>query len=396
MISGLLLAAAAALALYIVAGYPLSLVLFPGRPGPPVRKDPQFRTSVSVILAVYNGEAFIRRKLEALLALNYPRRLVQILVVSDGSTDATDRIVESFAGRGVELVRVPHAGKASALNEAMAHASGEILFFTDVRQKFHPDALAHLVANFADPSVGAVSGELRIPNPGFAGEQADMEAYWKYELWVRRLHSRIDSMFSATGCIYAIRRVLAAPIAPETLADDVMIPLGAFFRGYRVILDPEAVAFDYPTAEGKEFRRKLRTLAGIWQAHAWRPELFTRRNRMRRHFLSHRFARLALPWALLVLCGANLALPAGPQRSALLIVQGVTVALALLDLLIPKGSPLKRISSPARTFLAMNVAALAATLVFVVPPALFWRTTHVHIRHSGQVPEKGIAADSRR
>jgi cellulose synthase/poly-beta-1,6-N-acetylglucosamine synthase-like glycosyltransferase len=170
MIATVLLATAAAVAIYIIAGYPISLVLFPGRSAPPVRKDPAFRARVSVILAVYNGEAFIRRKLEALLGVNYPPELIEILVVSDGSTDATDRIVESFADRGVRLFRVPRGGKAPALNKAMAHAAGDILFFTDVRQTFHPEVLAHLVANFADPTVGVVSGELRILNPDRTGQ----------------------------------------------------------------------------------------------------------------------------------------------------------------------------------------------------------------------------------
>jgi len=379
MILVLLLAAAAAV-VYIIAGYPLGLALFPGRPGPPVGKDLSFRAPVSVILAVYNGEVFIRRKLETLLALRYPADLLQILVVSDGSTDGTDAIVESFAGRGVELLRIPHGGKATALNKALAHAAGEILFFTDVRQELHPDALAHLVANFADPAVGAVSGELRILDPDRSGEQADMETYWRYELWVRRRHSRLDSMFSATGCVYAARRRLVEPIATDTLSDDVMIPLGAFFRGFRVILDSEALAFDYPTAEGGEFRRKLRTLAGVWQAWVRRPELWTGANRMRLHFLSHRFARLVLPWALLVFCGAALALPAGRLRSALAAVEAAVLGMALLDLAVPKRWPLKRISSPVRIFVAMNLAALAAVLVFVVPPGALWRSTKVTLR----------------
>jgi len=285
---------------------------------------------------------------------------MEILVVSDGSTDATEAIAESFADRGVRLIRAPRGGKAAALNAALRHASGEILFFTDVRQALDPRALSHLVANFADPSIGAVTGELRFLEPDSTGEEADMELYWRYELFARRRHSRIDSTFSATGCIYAIRRSLTAPIPPDTLSDDVVIPLRAFFRGYRVIFDPEAIAFDHPTSEGGEFRRKLRTLAGIWQVHARLPELFTSANRMRLDFLSHRFARLALPWAILLVWAATLALPASPFRRFLLIDELALAALAALDYLVPKGLFLKRVSSPARTFLAMNLASLVA------------------------------------
>ena len=381
MLAVVLLAVASAVVFYIIAGYPVLLAFFERRAAPPVQKDKDFRTTVSVVMAVRDGEEFIRRKLECLLGLDYPAQSMEILVVSDGSTDATEAIAESFADRGVRLIRAIRAGKAAAINTALGHATGEILFFTDVRQALDPDALSHLVANFSDPSIGAVTGELRYLDPDRTGEEADMELYWRYELFARRRHSRMDSTFSATGCIYAIRRSLTAPIPPDTLSDDVVIPLRAFFCGYRVIFDPEAIAFDHPTAKGREFRRKLRTLAGIWQVHARLPELFTSANRMRLDFLSHRFARLALPWAILVVYAATLALPASPFRRFLLIDELALVVLAALDYLVPKGFFLKRISSPARTFLAMNLASLLAVAVFVVPPETLWRPTRVKVRH---------------
>ena len=380
MLAAVLLAVASAIVFYIIAGYPILLAFFTRRAAPPVQKDQDFRTTVSVLMAVRNGEEFIRGKLECLLGLDYPARLMEILVVSDGSTDATEAIAESFADRGVRLIRAPRAGKAAAIDAALAHASGEILFFTDVRQALNAGALSHLVANFADPSIGAVTGELRLLDPDSTGQEADMELYWRYELFARRRHSRIDSIFNATGCIYAIRRSLAAPIPPDTLADDAVIPLRAFFRGYRVTVDPEAIAFDRPTSAGGEFRRKLRTLAGVWQVHARLPELFTGANRMRLHFLSHKFARLALPWAILLVCGATLALPASPFRRFLLIDELALVALAALDYLVPEGFFLKRVSSPARSFFAMNMASLLAIGVFVLPPETLWRPTRVKVR----------------
>jgi cellulose synthase/poly-beta-1,6-N-acetylglucosamine synthase-like glycosyltransferase len=374
------LAVGAAIVLYTIAGYPVFLALWKRRAAPPVRKDLRFRTTVSTVLAVHDGEQFIRAKLESLLALRYPAGLLDILVVSDGSRDGTDGIVESFAGRGVRLLRVPRGGKAAALNAGLEHSSGEILFLTDVRQPLDPDTLSHLVANFADPSVGVVTGELRFVGPESIGEQADMELYWRYELWVRRRHSEIDSMFGATGCICAMRRSLADPLPPDTLTDDAVMPLRAFFRGYRVIFDPEAIAFDYPTAEGMEFRRRLRTLAGLWQVCIRMPELFTGANRMRLHFLSHKFSRLVLPWAVLLVCSATLALDASPFRSFLWIAEALLVAIALVDVLVPRKFPLKRITSPARTFMFMNAAALLSIMVFFVQPATLWRTTCVKVR----------------
>jgi len=299
---------------------------------------------------------------------------VQIIVVSDGSTDETEAIVRQRAGEAVLLLSVPRGGKVAALNHALPHATGEIVFFTDVRQPLDPRALTHLVANFADPTIGAVSGELRLLR-GDTGRQADMELYWRYELWVRKRHSAIDSMYTTTGCIYAMRRNLIRPLPPDTLTDDAVLPLGAFFSGFRVILDPEAIAFDYPASAGAEFRRRFRTLAGMWQVFTRMPQLFTSADRMRFHFLSHKFSRLVLPWALLVFVGASLALPPSLFRTWLLLAEAALPALALLDPLMPAGSPPKRLTSPARTFIVMNAASLAAVAVFFVPAARFWRPT---------------------
>lgn len=374
----LLLTVGTAIVFYILIGYPLLLACFFRRSAPPVRKDMGFRTTVSVLLAVHNGEQFIRKKLECLLALNYPAELMEILVVSDGSTDATEAIVESFADRRVRLLQqAPRGGKPAALNLALRHASGEILFFTDVRQWFHPDSLAHLVANFADPTVGAVTGEPRFLDPDCAGAQADMEVYWRYELWVRQRHAKIDSACNATGWIYALRRGLAKAIPDDTLTDDAVIPLEALFRGYRVIVEPQAVAFDYPNIQGGEFRRKLRTLGGLWQVHVRLPKLFTRANRMRFHFFSHKSSRLVLPWGILLILAGTAALDSTPVRSFLLLDELLLLVLALGDYLVPKRSALKRISSPARSFLAMNAAALLSVIVFLVPPGRLWPPTRV-------------------
>jgi biofilm PGA synthesis N-glycosyltransferase PgaC len=376
MVAQVVLAVSVVLTAYILVGYPLLLAVFPFRPGPPIRKDLRLRATVSVVLAVRDGGEFIRRKLESILAMDYPRESMEVLVVSDGSTDDTEGIVEEFAGRGVRLLRTPPRGKANALNVALENATGEIVFFTDVRQELHRSALAHLVANFADTTVGAVAGEMRLHTPE-AGEQADMDMYWRYEIWVRARHCRLDSLFNTTGCIYAMRRMLAAPLPVDTLSDDAVLPLGAFFRGYRVVFDPQALAFDAPAVAGSEFRRRWRNLAGLWQVHVRIKSLFSRKNRMRFHFLSHKSSRLALPWALLASAGATLALPSSPERLALLTGGAVFVLLVLLDPFVPGVSIFKRVSSPARTFFVLNAASLAAIAVFVIPPQKLWKPTRV-------------------
>jgi cellulose synthase/poly-beta-1,6-N-acetylglucosamine synthase-like glycosyltransferase len=370
------LALSAALIFHIVAGYPLLLAWRRGAVRPPVAKDPAFETTVSVIVAVHNGEAMIGKKLEVLLALDYPGDLMKIIVISDGSTDRTEAIAREFQGRGVTLLTAPRGGKAAALNQGLAAATGEIIFFTDVRQPLDPLCLRHLIANFADSTVGAVTGELHLVR-GDTGEQADMDLYWRYEIWARQRHSEIDSLFNTTGCIYAIRRTLTAPLPSDTLTDDAILPLRAFFRGYRVVFDPAAIAFDYPVIAGTEFRRRFRTLAGLWQVHARLPELFTGRNRMRFHFLSHKFGRLLLPWLILAFFASAAGLPYSWFRTSLLSAGGAWLLLALCNGFVPSRSPLKRLTSPARTFLVMNAAALAAIAVFFASPAKFWAPTRV-------------------
>jgi len=365
---------AVALLVYLVVGYPLLLAVLPWRRRAPVHKDPAYQGNVSILLPVFNGQAFLRPKLESILALDYPRDLLEILVISDGSTDATDAIAGEFTS-AVRLLRVPRGGKAAALNAGIEQARGEILFFTDVRQRLAVDSLRHLVACLADPSVGSVTGELHIVT-GDRQEEADMGLYWRYEIWARKQMSQIDSIFGATGCIYAMRRELVEPIPPDTLGDDTAFPLQAFFRGYRMILDPEAKAYDLASPLGSEFQRRMRTLAGLWQTLVRRPELLGFRDRMWLHFVSHKVGRLVMPWLALAALGSAFWLDS-PWRETALGSAGAFMALAAVDALLPRRSALKRITSPARTTLVMLAAALCSISVFLVSPQSLWKRTRV-------------------
>ena len=375
MLAVILLLLGVAIIAYIIIGYPILLASYRWHKAPVVAKDLRFRVPVCVIMAVHNGEAFVGRKIESILALDYPAEMLEILVISDGSSDATDSIVEAFRDPRVRLLKIARGGKVAALNAGLAVASGEILFFTDVRQPLDRDALSHLVANFADTTVGVVTGELRLLDP--KDGQANMDLYWRYELWARARHSEIDSILNTTGCIYAMRKNLARPVPTDTLIDDMVLPMGAFFAGYRVIFDPAAIAYDYPVVAGAEFRRRMRTMAGAWQLPASLPQLFTSANRMRLHFLSHKFSRLVLPWAILLTVAATVAMPSSPLRNTLLTGDAMLPALALLDLWAPKWFPLKRLTSPARMFLVMNAAALLSMSVFFVSPRDLWTPTQV-------------------
>jgi cellulose synthase/poly-beta-1,6-N-acetylglucosamine synthase-like glycosyltransferase len=370
VIASILFLLGLAFVLYILFGYPLLLGLRAHMFARPVQKSSHLK-SVSVVLAVKNGEKFLGDKLKSILSLDYPRELLQILVISDGSEDRTDAIATEFAAEGVELIRVPPGGKALALNAGMALATGEILFFTDVRQPLAPDSLRQLIACFADPRIGAASGELIIMD-GNTHAEASVGLYWRYEKWIRNRLSQIDSVMGATGCIYAIRRELVVPLPPGTLLDDVHLPLAAFFRGFRVIWDGTAKAFDYPTRLDAEFRRKIRTQAGVYQVIGEYPQLLGPGNRMWIDFVSHKLGRLLLPYACLLIAVSTPWLPE-PWRTLAIAGQALFYGLALLDLWIPEGFGLKRITSPLRTFVVLMAAAFCAGSILFLPHNYFWK-----------------------
>jgi glycosyltransferase involved in cell wall biosynthesis len=298
---------------------------------------------------------------------------MEIIVASDGSTDRTEEIAASFQNVGVCLLRLPRGGKPAALNAAIPATTGEILVLTDVRQDLAPESVALLLENFADPAVGVASGELIIRH-GKSQAEESIGIYWKYETFIRDRLSMVDSMFGATGPFYAIRRDLAIPIPDDMLLDDVFLPLAAFFRGYRLVMDARAKAYDYPTSLETEFRRKVRTLAGNYQILGAYPALLGPANRMWLHFVSYKLARILLPWLLALIAIASFELP-DPWRLLLLGVQALFYSLAALDVWIPARYALKRLSSPIRMFVVMMIAAIGGLSVFVVPARKLWKVT---------------------
>jgi cellulose synthase/poly-beta-1,6-N-acetylglucosamine synthase-like glycosyltransferase len=363
----------AVLVLYVTLGYPLLLDLAARRRTRPIARRPELKP-VSILLCVYNGEKWIRDKLKSILQLDYPREMMQILIVSDGSTDRTDEFVREFAPQGVELLTIPRSGKATAVNAGVGHARGEVLFFTDVRQPLDPACLKSLVSCLGDPQVGAACGHVY-----FIGDArgAHMGMYWRYEKWIRNNQTRLDSILAGTGCIYALRRELAAPIPADTLLDDSYLPLNAFLRGYRFVLDPEAIAYEYPTSLDTEFRRKVRTLAGIYQLVGFLPGLLGPSNRMWIHFVSYKFGRLLIPFALLLIAIASFWLPP-PWATLALSVQALFYTLAIADRWIPEETRLKRLTSVIHTFVVLMLASLCAVSIFFVPPRSLWKETRVN------------------
>jgi cellulose synthase/poly-beta-1,6-N-acetylglucosamine synthase-like glycosyltransferase len=368
-LAAVLFLASAAFVLYTLFGYPLLLGLAARRERPVRRRFEE--KSVSILLPVRNGESWMRAKLESILSLDYPPALLEILVISDGSTDRTEAFAREFEPRGVRVFSIPPSGKAVALNKLMEHSSGEILFFTDVRQKLEQQSLKNLVACFGDPEVGAVSGELVILDSS-GQEDTRVGLYWKYEKAIRKRLSRIDSLPGATGCIYAMRRSLAAPLPAGCLLDDVHLPMLAFLAGYRLVLDESAKAFDVSTTLDTEFRRKVRTQAGVYQILFAFPQLLWPSNRMWFHFMSHKVARLLLPVAILIVIISSFALPGNWVRITLA-GEALFFALAAFDPWLP--GFVRRISSPIRMFATLMLATLCAASILIVPASRFWSSS---------------------
>jgi len=372
-----LFAGSTAFVLYILFGYPVLLYFLANSFAKPVRREPSSKR-VSILIAVHNGEAFVADKLASIFELSYPAGQIEIILACDGCTDATEAIAKRAGGNRVRVIGLPRGGKAVALNQAMEVATGEIFLFTDIRQKFDRDCVRYLLESFADPQVGVVSGRLCILK-GSSQAEEDIGLYWRYEFWLRTQLSRLDSYFGATGACYALRRELAVPIPPGTLLDDMYEPLAAFFRGYRLIADERARIFDYPTTLDTEYHRKVRTLAGNYQIIAAYPGLLGSANRLWFHFVSYKFGRLLLPFALLIAAISSFGLPT-PWRWIAVGMQFGACALALVDPYLPKGFVLKRLSSIVRTFLVLMIATVHSTgILFGRSPQNLWKQTDVAV-----------------
>ena len=360
--------------LYVLLGYPMLVAVWARLFPKPVFKQFHPR-SVSVVIPVRNGARWVERKIESLLGSDYPGHLIEIIFVSDGSTDDTERIVAGYGDPRVRLLRLPAGGKATAVSKGIEAVSSEIVAFTDARQEIDANALRHMIACFADPSVGVVTGELYI-RKGHNSQENNTGLYWRYEKAIRKNLSQIDALLGATGSIYAMRRELAGPIPPDTLLDDVYLPFTAAFKGFRIYFEEHAKAYDYPTPLHSEFWRKLRTQAGVYQTLMHFPGLLWPGNRKFVHFLSHKIGRLLLPFAMIAIAISSFGLP-HPWRESAILLQLAFYGLALIDPLIPERAWLKRGSSLVRTFVVLVAAALSGIAVFFVPAQRLWRETKV-------------------
>ena len=360
--------------LYTYAGYPIAMWLVARlRPHPWIFAP--ITPSVSVVLAVHNGAALLPRKIQHLLQLDYGN-VKEIIIVSDGSTDGT---AELLLGEHHPLLKPivlkEHGGKAVAVNAGVAQATGDVILFVDIRPEIAPAAIQQLVGNFADPKVGCVAGELILRREGHDATSAAVGGlYWRYEQWIRKCESAVDSPVGVYGGFYAIRRELAVQQPPGVILDDMFQPLSIIRQGYRSVLDVNANVYDtWPETAGIEFHRKVRTLAGNFQLFRLAPWTLTLQNRVLFQLVSHKVMRLIVPYLMVLVLVSTLALsPGSPMYAVLAAIQIFGVALAILGLRfeIPV---LHRVASPASALLLLNAAAVVGFYKFLFTHGPLWK-----------------------
>ncbi|WP_430390362.1 glycosyltransferase family 2 protein [Dyella sp. 20L07] len=353
------------LLVHIFAGYPLWIWLQARLFPKPIRKR-DITPSVTIIIAIHDGASHVQAKLANLSALNYPREKVDIVMACDGCSDRTAELARLFGDERVQVLEYSvRRGKAACLNSAVECARGDVLLLTDVRQKLAPTALHELVANLADPTVGAAGGELMLSDPetGFA---QSVDAYWRYEKLIRHAESRSGSTIGVSGALYAIRRELFEPLPEGTVLDDVLVPMRVIAAGKRVVFEPDAIAWDRATqAPVDERRRKIRTLAGNCQLIQLAPWLLLPwRNPAWFRFLSHKLLRLLGPWLLLLLAITSACLATHYLVCAaaivVLLIGAVLVVIGRLQAVAARWLPVRL----AVAFFYLNLFAAQAVVTF--------------------------------
>jgi cellulose synthase/poly-beta-1,6-N-acetylglucosamine synthase-like glycosyltransferase len=252
---------------YVIAGYPLLLRLLVWLRGPRRVRQADITPTLSFVISAYNEADVIRAKLQNALSLDYPADHREIVVISDCSDDGTDDIVREFAAEGVRLLRQDERrGKTAGLNRALPLLTGDVVVFSDANAMYEPDALRKLVRNFADDEVGYVTGEARYLLGGRAAADTGEQAYWGYEMELKRLETQIGSMVGGDGAIYAIRRPLWRTL-PEDAINDFLNPLQIVEAGWRGIYEPEAVCYEETSGRFKsEYKRRVRIVSRSWRA----------------------------------------------------------------------------------------------------------------------------------
>jgi cellulose synthase/poly-beta-1,6-N-acetylglucosamine synthase-like glycosyltransferase len=321
--------------------------------------------SVSFLIPVYNEERHLTNKLGNLRQVNYPRDKLQVLFVSDGSTDRTNEILQSVTDANIETYMLPtRTGKATALNHAATRARHDILVFSDGSTLFAPDSVQRLVRHFVDGSVGAVCGALRFQ--GSLESRQTEGVYWRYESMLRLMEARLGATLTASGAIYAVRREAYVPLAADTVLDDFVVPMNVRKIGYQVLYDPEAMATDVAASTvAGEFTRRVRLAVGSFRAFRDLARVpLDRATRLA--FYSHKVLRWIVPWFLIVLLASSASLSVYPFYKTFFLLQLAFYLWAVLGFLLREQVRRFRFGLLGYFLCAMNLAFLVGFVRFLL------------------------------
>lgn len=358
----------AGLLVYIYIGYPLVVAAISRVRSNDVKKGAAEPT-VTLVIAAHNEERYVGGTLANKLALDYPAEKLQIIVVSDGSTDKTDDIVRTYASRGVVLIRQePRNGKTAALNMAVGRATGEVLVFADGNSLYERSALRHLASNFADPAVGYVTGKLVYRNADGSLTGDGCSSYMRYENFIRVCETSIGSLVGVNGGIDAVRRSLYEPMKADDLPD-LVLPLKVVARGYRAVFEPLALLSESANANSRdEYRMRVRvSLRALWTL-AEMPEMLNvgRHGFYALQVWSHKVLRYLAFFFIACLFATSIFLwPAGGVYRLALILQILFTVCAGLGFVSDRVGRPSRLFSAPYYFALVNAAALHAFVKFL-------------------------------
>lgn len=350
---------------FAYVGYPLVMAIRARLYPLPVRSGP-VTPGIDVLLIVHNGAPWILAKQASLLAQDYPAELLRINIVCDGCDDNTEALLRANADPRVRVFAfTERRGKSACIGHVLPSLDRELVLFTDVRQRLDEGAARALAGAFADPTIGAASGELMLEDA--AGFGKGIDAYWRYEKLIRRLESASGSLVGATGALYAARRSALPQVPPGVVLDDMWIPLRVAETGLRVIFVPTALAFDRASSDAHaEQSRKRRTLAGNFQLlHRWPQLAIPGAHPLAWRLWGHKWLRLLAPWLLLLVLLCNVALAAtNPLYPILLLAQACGYLLVILGWALPATLRLAPVRL-ASAFFSLNLSAARALVDYL-------------------------------
>ncbi|HEY6305887.1 MAG TPA: glycosyltransferase family 2 protein [Candidatus Angelobacter sp.] len=355
---------AASVLFYVYAGYPLLLALaglFARRQQP----APDYCPRLSILIAAYNEEGVIEKKIRQTLALEYPPDKLEVLVLSDCSTDRTDEIVSVFPDPRVRLVRMPERrGKTHAQNCGARQAKGSVLVFSDATTTYHAQALRYLACNYRDPNVGAVSGRYKYFDPADNSPTGlGSSAFWNYENLIKTMQSRIRTITGCCGCIYSVRKTAYTEL-PADVISDLVQPLHVIQEGYKVLFEDRALAYEETTAStAEEFAMRVRIVTRAVRGLLSVSDLLKpwKFGWTSFQLWSHKILRWMVPLFLLLLFAVNLLLLDSAFYRIVLAVQLFFYAAAMVNMVLPLHRVWKPLGLPLY-FCTLNAAALAAMI----------------------------------